>query len=235
MARPNHRFAQDFDLQFRSGACTPCNRTRATRCFEKFPGKVGNEPSKSSRVYDAVDADNDLAHDIERVAFRDLAAMTRIHERAGKKMAAICLRITGTSETAEDALQEAYIKLWNRAGTYDRRLSGPMTWLGTLARNSAIDLARAQRRTQADSLPMDFDDEDRGPAIDDCLIEKERQLKAINLLEELGDKQRELIRDVYLRGLTYSEVSEQLGIPVGTIKSRIHRGLTALKRSWKGD
>lgn len=191
--------------------------------------------AQSWHVYVNVDVDEELAFDIECVAAKELAAMKRIHERVSGKLAAICLRITGNSEAAEDALQEVYIKLWNRAGTYDRRLSRPMTWLGTLARNSAIDLARAHRRTQADSLPIDFDDEDCSPGIDECLIQKERQRKAVNLLETLGVTQRELIRDVYLRGLTYSEVSEQLGIPVGTIKSRVHRGLTVLKRSWKGD
>jgi RNA polymerase sigma-70 factor (ECF subfamily) len=189
----------------------------------------------SSRVYQVVDIDDYLANDIERAACRDFAALERLHQCVGGKLAAICLRITGSSESAEDALQEVYIKLWNRAGSYDRSLSRPMTWLSTLARNTAIDLARAQRRTQADTLPFDFDDEDLSPRVDDCLIEQERQRKAVNLLERLGDKQRELIREVYLRGSSYSELSEQLGIPVGTIKSRIHRGLVTLKRSWKGD
>ena len=182
-----------------------------------------------------VDIDDDLANDIERAASRDLAALARLHHCVGGKLGAICLRITGSSESAEDALQEVYIKLWNRAGSYDRSLSRPMTWLSTLARNTAIDLARAQKRTWADTLPFDFDDEDLSPRVDDCLIEQERQRKAVKLLERLGDKQRELIREVYLRGLTYAELSEQLGIPVGTIKSRVHRGLVTLKRSWKGD
>ena len=74
-----------------------------------------------------------LACDIERVAARDFAALARIHVRFGGKLGAICLRITGSSESAEDALQEAYIKLWNRAGSYDRSISCPMVWRGTLA------------------------------------------------------------------------------------------------------
>ena len=183
-----------------------------------------------------MNVEEDLADEIERVSGRDFGALARIHQRHGGRLAAICLRITGSSESAEDALQEVYIKLWNRAGSYDRELSRPMTWLGTIARNTAIDLARAQkRRSMADTLPIAPDDEDRSPRIDDCLIEEERQRKAVNLLEGLSEKQRELIRDIYLGGLTYTELSERHGIPVGTIKSRIHRGLLTLKRSWKGD
>jgi RNA polymerase sigma factor (sigma-70 family) len=183
----------------------------------------------------AVDHGDDLAVDIERVANRDFAALERIHRRFGGKLAAICLRITGSSETAEDALQEVYIKLWNRAGSYDRNLSRPMVWLSTLARNSAIDLARAQRRSQSASLPDDYDEVDHSPPVDDCLIEKERQMKAVELLETLAEEQREYIRDIYFKGLSYTDLAEQHGIPVGTVKSRIHRGLVAIKKAWKID
>lgn len=180
-------------------------------------------------------ADDDLAFDIEQVGVRDFAALARIHQRCGGKLGAICLRITGSGESAEDALQEVYIKLWNRAASYDRRLSRPIIWLSTLARNSAIDLARAQRRSQSASLPSDYDAVDHSPSVDDSLIEKERQMRAIELLETLADEQREHIRDIYLKGLSYADLSQQHGIPVGTIKSRIHRGLTAMKKAWKVD
>lgn len=100
----------------------------------------------------------DLALDIEHVALHDLKALNRIHHHCGGKLAAICLRIAGSSERAVDALQETYIKLWNRAGSYDRNLSRPIVWLSTLARNSAIDLSRAERRRQSTSLPLDYDE-----------------------------------------------------------------------------
>jgi RNA polymerase sigma factor (sigma-70 family) len=190
-------------------------------------------PNKSPRKH-AVNAD-DLAFDIERVANRDFAALTRIHQCFGSRLAAICLRITGSSESAEDALQEVYIKLWNRAASYDRSLSSPMVWLSTLTRNSAIDLARAQRRSQSVSLPDNYDEVDHSPPVDDWLIEKERQMKAIELLEALAEEQREYIRDIYFKGLTYTDLAEQHGVPVGTVKSRIHRGLAAMKKAWKID
>ncbi len=183
----------------------------------------------------AASVGDDLAFDIERVALRDFAALTRIQRRQGGKLAAICLRITGNSESAEDALQEVYIKLWNSAASYDRGLSRPMVWLGTLARNCAIDLARAQRRRQNASLPIDYDIVDHTPLADDNMIERERQMKAVDLLETLAEEQRELIRDIYLKGLSYADLSQQHGIPVGTVKSRIHRGLIVMKKAWKFD
>ena len=132
-------------------------------------------------------------------------------------------------------MQEVYIKLWNSAASYDRNLSRPMVWLGTLARNCAIDLARAQRRRQNASLPSDYDVVDHSPLVDDHLIAQEREMKAISLLETLAEEQRELIRDIYLKGLSYADLSEQHGIPVGTVKSRIHRGLLVMKKAWKLD
>lgn len=183
----------------------------------------------------AASVGDELAGDIERVALRDFAALTRIHRRYGGKLAAICLRITGNTESAEDALQEVYIKLWNCAASYDRGLSRPMVWLGTLARNCAIDLARAQRRRQNASLPTDYDIVDHSPLADDRLIEKEREMKAVDLLETLAAEQRELIRDIYFEGLSYADLSQQHGIPVGTVKSRIHRGLIVMKKAWTSD
>jgi RNA polymerase sigma-70 factor (ECF subfamily) len=178
---------------------------------------------------------DDLACDIERVALHDVTALRRIQVHFGGKLGAVCLRITGCGETAEDALQECYIKLWNRAESYDRSRSRPIVWLGTLARNCAIDLARYQRRTRVASLPSDYDAVDTSPPADHCLIEQERQARAVALLETLGLHQREHIRDIYLNGLSYSELSEHHGIPVSTIKSRTYRGLMAMKRAWNVD
>ena len=178
---------------------------------------------------------DDLALDIELVAIHDLAALARIHCRFGKKLAAICLRVTGSSDSAEDALQETYINLWNRAGSYDRNLSRSIIWLSTLTRNSAIDLVRAQVRRRTASLPPDYDTEDCSPRIDDLLIAKERQIRAVKLLEALAVGQRGHIKDIYLKGLTYVDLSKQQGIPVGTVKSRVHRGLTAMKKAWNVD
>ena len=184
----------------------------------------------------AVGADDDLSFDIEQVASRDFAAMARIHQRFGGKLSAICLRITGSSESADDALQEVYVKLWNRAASYDRRLSRPIIWLSTLARNSAIYLARAQRRNRTGRLLGHYDEANDSSHVDDYLIEQERQLNAIEMLETpgpemLGDQQHEHIRDTYLKGLTYADLSRQHGIPVGMIKSRIHLGLLAMKKA----
>jgi len=176
-----------------------------------------------------------LADDLQRIADRDLAALNRLFQATYGKLLAICLRITRDRESAEDVLQEVYVKIWNRAAGYDRNQAKPMVWLGRLARNSAIDWYRAQARRRTYDLHGGYDVHDTPRLIDDELIEREQQNIAMALLDELREDQKDTIREIYFEGLTYAQLAERDGIPLGTVKSRIHRTLIQLSRKWHRD
>jgi RNA polymerase sigma-70 factor (ECF subfamily) len=176
-----------------------------------------------------------LADDLERIADRDLAALNRLYHATHGKLLSICLRITRDRESAEDVLQEVYVKIWNRAAGYDRSRAKPMVWLGRLARNSAIDWYRAHARRRAYDIHGEHEVHDSSRLIDEELIEREQQNIAMALLEGLRDDQKATIREIYFEGLTYAQIAERDGVPLGTVKSRIHRTLIQLSRKWHRD
>lgn len=177
-------------------------------------------------------ADQALATDLVLVGQRDLAALRRLYDRTAGRLLTICVRITGTREAGEDVLQEVFIKVWNRAGGYDRERARPISWLATIARNCAIDTYRAQLRRKVDHDVRVVGIVDDAQLIDQQLIEGQDTHDALSLVDGLPTLQREQIRDIYLQGLSYVELSERYGEPVGTIKSRVHRGLAVLNSRW---
>jgi RNA polymerase sigma-70 factor (ECF subfamily) len=176
-----------------------------------------------------------LAEELVRVGKRDMAALRRLYLVTSGRLFGICLRITRNADTSEDVLQEVYIKVWNRAVGYDPARAHPMAWLSTIARNSAIDSYRAQYRlSKQDSADLPFADE-CVPSVDEELISEQEEARAHSLIAELEAQPQEHIRDIYLNGLTYAELADLHGVPVGTIKSRIHRALIVLNRRWESD
>lgn len=164
-----------------------------------------------------------LTGDEDRGAFKTLYRMT------SAKLFGICLRICGNRQAAEDVMSEVYLTIWKRAGAYQPGRVSPVTWLATIARNKAIDWRRARgRRTDA---PVEEIAElpDSGPLAEQQLLAGEQQERLHLCLDRLGDDQRRAIRTAFFNGVTYSELAEQQGVPLGTMKSRVRRGLMALK------
>lgn len=192
--------------------------------------RINSSQDAKSNAYDFA-----LADDLERIADRDLAALNRVFQATYGKLLAICLRITRDRESAEDVLQEVYVKIWNRAAGYDRNRAKPMVWLGRLARNSAIDWYRAQARRRMHDLHGEHEVHDSTRLIDEELIEREQQNIAMALLDGLRDDQKDTIREIYFEGLTYAQLAERDGVPLGTVKSRIHRTLIQLSQKWHRD
>ena len=163
------------------------------------------------------------------------AALHQVYERTSAKLMGICLRILHDRNEAEDVLQEVYISVWRRAGTFDPARSSPLTWLSTIARNKAIDRLRARRAPVTDAPyaeAMDVaDDRPDGFAVAAEREDGERILFCLSTLEE---RTREMIRSAFFDGLTYSELAARAAVPLGTMKSWIRRGLQRLKVCLEG-
>lgn len=159
----------------------------------------------------------------------DKEAVRRLYVMTSRELYSLCFSFIQNREASEDVLHEVYLKAWNRAASYDPAKGTPMAWLTRIARNSALDWIRAQRRR-----PTTCDGElifvaDQSENAEEMLIRVEQSDNVRLQVENLASADADLIRSAYLRGMTYSEVAIETGLPLGTVKTRIRRGLRIMR------
>jgi RNA polymerase sigma-70 factor (ECF subfamily) len=140
----------------------------------------------------------------------------------------VCLRITGNRETALDAAQETFITVFRKAAQF-KGDSAFSTWLYRVAVNTCYDLLRKQKRRQVEPLPKDRDPVD--PHSADSLGSVEVRPEIERALAELPDEFRAAVILSDLEALPLAQVAEALGVPIGTVKSRVFRGRRLLAES----
>ena len=168
-----------------------------------------------------VTSDSDL---IQRAATGDRSAFEDLYRRYARPVFGLALRRLGDRGRAEDAVQETFASVWRSAGTYRPECGPGAPWLYAVARNAIVDRARA--RTE---LPADIPDEpstDAGPP--DQAEQSWVAWRVHRALEELPEREREVIALAYWSGLSQSEVAEFLDIPLGTVKTRTRAALGRL-------
>jgi RNA polymerase sigma-70 factor (ECF subfamily) len=150
----------------------------------------------------------------------DETAYSRLVARHSRRVYAICLRYFGNPADAEDAAQEAFLALYRRASTFSgtARFS---TWMYRVATNACNDLARKRaRRPQTSAAGLD----ERLPDPEDLLARRELGMELAAALDTLEPEYREPIVLHDVAGLPYADIADRLALPIGTVKSRIHRG-----------
>ncbi|MBA2771396.1 MAG: sigma-70 family RNA polymerase sigma factor [Sphingomonas sp.] len=170
----------------------------------------------------------ELAPLMHAVAAGDRNALADLYGRTSGKLYGICIRLLGSEPEAEDVLQDVYLTVWNKAGSFDRDKASPITWLAVLARNKSIDRLRRQRAptTTLDDAPDLADD---APSVLEVLEQDEDRRRLNSCLDELEEQQRASIRAAFLDGATYPQLAEREQVPLGTMKSWIRRGLIRLR------
>ena len=179
----------------------------------------------ASRAADSGELDSLLS----RTAAGDRAAFAELYRRTSARLLGVCVRMLVDRREAEEVLQEAYVSVWQRAGSFDPALAGAMTWLVSLTRNKAIDRLRQHRAPPADpAVELDaIPDEAATPAARAERSEEYRRLE--QCMEQLEPQQRGSIREAFFGGLTYNVLAERAKVPLGTMKSWIRRGLLQLR------
>lgn len=158
------------------------------------------------------------------------ACLREVYDLTSAKLFGICLRILGDRQDAEDVLQEVYVTVWRRAAMFEADRSSPITWLSTLARNRAIDRLRSRRRQgSAEPVEAAFGLADPSPGALAGLETAEDRGRLVHCIEELEQRSADAIRNAFFAGLTYSELADRAGVPLGTMKSWIRRALMKLK------
>ncbi|RIX97300.1 sigma-70 family RNA polymerase sigma factor [Aureimonas flava] len=176
------------------------------------------------------DARQRLVSALGRVAAGEREALRAVYDLTSAKLFGVALRILDDEAEAEDVLQDVYVTVWNRAGGFDPARASPITWLCTLARNRAIDRLRALRphRSRADLDAADRVADETPGALARLEAEGEaRRLAAC--LDGLEPRAREAIHAAFFGGRTYEDLARGAGVPLGTMKSVIRRGLIRLR------
>lgn len=164
-----------------------------------------------------------------RIAARDRRAFETLYGTAAGRVLAIVLRLVRDRASAEDILQNVFVKVWNRSDRFDARRGDGMAWLATMARNEGIDWLRKQRR-EAPS-PHDPDELTDGKASPPVAADRAAHRDALTeCMTELPEVQRSCIRLAFMEGLTHGDLAARLAAPLGTVKARIRRGMARLKR-----
>lgn len=168
----------------------------------------------------------------------ELIQALRNHEKIGAEalydmysasLYGVILRIVTEETAAEDVLQETFVKIWHSFSSYSTEKGRLFTWMVNIARNLAIDKVRSkdfrnQSKNQDIENNVTFIDEQRNT------VYKPELMGIKDLVETLKPEQRSILELVYFKGYTHVEAADELGLPLGTIKTRLRMGIQQLRR-----
>jgi RNA polymerase sigma-70 factor (ECF subfamily) len=173
---------------------------------------------------------------IDRLRKREPDALAAAYDRYGRVAYSLLLRITHDESTAEDLVQEVFIRLWNRAREFDPGKGALGVWLLSIARHLAIDhLRSAQARFSSRQRSIDYVDPlsfSYNPVNAESRIDDVRTIKSA--FEKLNSNQKRVMELAYFEGLSQSEIATRLQEPLGTVKSWVRSALGQLRAAIKG-
>ena len=170
---------------------------------------------------------SDLESLIARVGLGDRTAFSSLYDATSAKLFGVCLSVLQNRAEAEEALQDVYLRIWQRAVRYSVEGYSPMTWLITIARNRAIDQLRARRKGIAlDAIP---EPPDVAPTPEASAIAQSEWDHITRCLNELERLRAAAVRGAYLDGESYKELAERFDIPLNTMRTWLRRSLLQLR------
>ncbi|UJW84751.1 sigma-70 family RNA polymerase sigma factor [Devosia sp. SL43] len=170
----------------------------------------------------------DIADLIARCALRDRAAFRSLYERTSAKLFGVVLRILKDRSEAEEAIQEVYVKVWQRADRYVAGSTSPISWLVAVARNHSLDILRA-RRPQADDIDVALEVPDSGPSPERAAEDSDERGRIEHCLGTLEPDRADAVRGAYLDGYSYEELASRYAVPLNTMRTWLRRSLLKLK------
>ena len=164
---------------------------------------------------------------LRRVAqSRDRAAFSALFDHFAPRIKSYLMRLGAPAAQAEDLAQEAMLSLWRKAHLFDPAKASAATWLFTIARNLRIDAIRREKRPELD--PQDFMPE-AGPDADDAITLAGDEARLREALKDLPPDQAAVIQQSFFADKPHSQIADELGIPLGTVKSRLRLAMVRLK------
>lgn len=159
----------------------------------------------------------------------DRAEFRALYDATSAKLFGIVLRVLKDRDAAEDTLQEAYVKIWRGAARYRSGEASPMTWLITIARNTAID--RLRKRAPATTVPIEdgVDPPDPGMGPEASAVAAGERAALDRCLGELRPERASAVRGAYLDGETYQDLADRHDVPLNTMRTWLRRSLLQLR------
>lgn len=170
----------------------------------------------------------ELEHLLGRIALGDRQAFAALFDTCGPKLFAISLRVLKDRAEAQDAVQDSFVKIWRHADRFQVTDHHPMSWLITIARNTAIDRLRA-RRTTEDIADHAFHLASPGGGPEAAAMAASEAGRIRACLDDLPEDRRAAVRRAYLDGESYADLAEAFGIPLNTVRTWLRRGLMSLR------
>lgn len=201
-----------------------------------FPTGMTPRRAARARIYDPpvvvdlLDAVDPTAGDaalISAMAAGDQQALSRLYERYGRMLHAIAVRITGDRQAAEECTQDAFMSAWRWASSFDPGRSRASTWLCAIARNRALDAARAQARRPVPHENVEPDG--RAPDTADLVQDADAAVQVAEAMAKLPPAQYDVLQLAYFDGLSQSQIAERLDLPLGTVKSRMRLAMGRMR------
>ena len=173
----------------------------------------------------------DLAGLVSAIAGRDQAAFAAFYDLTNRPVFAVALRVLGDHGLAEEVVHDVYLQIWNQAGAYRADRGTPFAWLMMIARSRSIDRIRSAQHLKRESETLDtvYDFAAAGEDPEEASLFAERRRQVREALRALSPEQREVIEIAYFRGFSQTEIAAHLGLPLGTVKTRMRVGLMRLR------
>jgi RNA polymerase sigma-70 factor (ECF subfamily) len=164
---------------------------------------------------------------VARVVRGEAEALRELYARYGRMVYALAYALLRENQLAEECVQDVFVELWRHAARYDPSRGRVAAWLCTIARNRAIDLARARERRAVPSDSIELAGSEPDSAL--LVARAERATRVVEAMAVLPAAQHEVVQLLYFEGLSQSEVAARLGLPLGTVKSRLRLALDRLR------
>ncbi|TVS05641.1 MAG: sigma-70 family RNA polymerase sigma factor [Rhodobacteraceae bacterium] len=213
-----------FDISSSLGS--PRQAPPGTAKLPPNPRRVGvAEGQKEVTIADGVKWADLLARVADR---QDTEAFAALFGHFAPRVKAFLIKSGADAALAEECAQDVMVTVWKKAAQFDASRASVATWIFTIARNRRIDMLRRDRRPEPEEL--DWGPEAEPDQLDTLVLQQESE-RLITAIAELPEKQRIMIERAYFGDLTHSEIAEETGLPLGTIKSRIRLALERLRHS----
>lgn len=171
----------------------------------------------------------DYAGALAACAKGDRASLRQIYDVEGGRLLSIALRIVRRREIAEDVLHDAFLSIWRRAGTFDPALGSARGWIYAIVRNRALNTVRDNKREEVSTDGLEAPELETEAVIIDAVERLSLQSQLRKCLEQLDAQKRQSVLLSYVVGFSHGEIAGRLGVPLGTAKSWVKRGLAELK------
>jgi RNA polymerase sigma-70 factor (ECF subfamily) len=170
---------------------------------------------------------------LKMMSQRQEQALSELYDRYSRLVFSVALNVLVDEALAEEVTQDVFLRVWEKADTFDSDLGKVSTWLASVARNRAIDILRSRRKRPEGNLAgFSIDDALDLPASADVEAEVElarRQQRLRRAMAQLPEAQRQALAYAYLLGYSHSQIAEALNEPLGTVKTRIRMAMQSLR------